>query len=76
MVRISIILLFVFVLSGCASSTTYLEWNKETRLWEKKWRVESKGNVKTEVLADGTVKQDSKNEPIIKLEMPMSKLGG
>jgi len=69
---------FLISLSGCTASTTYMTWNDVEHKWDRAWRVESKGQVKTEVKPDGTVSQDSKNEPFIKIQAPdlaLNKIG-
>ena len=73
-ITISILLLGI-LLTGCASTSVYSEWNKTTGEWEDKWKITNRGNIKAEVTKE-KVSTDSKTEPLFKVDFPLNKNGG
>ncbi len=74
------ILLISIVLAGCASTNIFYEYNKETEEWDPKYKTDTKGAAKTDlIIKDGKIAeihQDSKSEPLLNVEIPATKFGG
>lgn len=73
MVRLTLLLIICFLLSGCSSVATI---HRDST--GKVWKVETRGECKTVIKQDGEeIEQDTKREPLIKIgvEMPLNKIG-
>jgi hypothetical protein len=71
MKRLAWLLIGIISISGCASSTL-IHRDGEGVVY----KVESRGNVKTVVKQDGVeISQDSRQEPLLKFEIPAMKVG-
>ncbi len=75
--KASLLISVVLFLSGCASTAIYSEYDSDTKKWSPKYKFVTKGKAKTIFKKDGIdIEQDNKNEPIIKIELPLNKIGG